>query len=74
MTLGPPQCPEKAELLKSLKDAISAAIGVNNQLLEAAIAGDLEQLDVLKTKLRQTRSCKDNMMQAYCQHVSEHGC
>ena len=72
--MAPAPCSEKTELLENLKASISAAITVNNRLLEAAIAGDLDQLDVLNTELRKTRACKDNMMHAYCQHVNQHRC
>ena len=74
MTASPARCSERIELLENLKAAISAAISVNNRLLEAALAGNLEQLDALDAELRKTRACKDNMKRAYCQHVREHGC
>jgi hypothetical protein len=67
-------CKERAELLAALTAAIEAAISVNNRLLEAAIVGNLGELNALNAELRKTRACKDNLMQAYCQHVSEHGC
>ncbi len=67
-------CAERDELLAALRSSIDAANDVNNRVLAAAVAGDLEELSALDAKLRKTRSCSDGLLFAYRGHLREHGC
>ena len=68
------ECSEKGELLEALRSAIAAIIDLNNRQWEAAMAGQIVELQSMDAELRREQIRKGHLIYAYMNHVREHGC
>jgi hypothetical protein len=68
------ECPESIELLVPLKSAIDAITDLNKRQLEAAMAGNLSEVQALAGELRREQRRKESLLNAYMTHVRTHGC
>ena len=67
-------CADKEGLIEDVRLAMKQVITLNNREMEAVINGDFANLPALKAELVDARRWKDGLLEAYYNHVREHGC
>ncbi len=69
-----PACEDKRGLIEDVRLAMNTLIKLNNQQMEAVIAGDFGKVKALQEELAEARLWKDSLIESYHRHVREHGC
>ena len=71
---SPDECPDKHGLIEDIRLAMRTVIGLNNQEMEAVMSGDFAKIPAIKGELVEARKWKDALLEAFYDHVREHGC
>jgi len=69
-----PECPIKRELLEGLQSAYQQLSALQKQEMAALVADDLPGVKALTTKMENARILREQAMDAFRDHVQEHGC
>ena len=67
-------CLLKQRLIEQARKAIEDLLRLNNEDMQAVLDADWRKTAKLEVELQAAREARDTAMEAYRQHVIEHGC
>jgi hypothetical protein len=67
-------CPEKQQLIASLRAAMDQIVALTKREREAVLANDLVLMEVIQHRLEKARTYKDSLLIEYQRHITSHHC
>ena len=67
-------CPERQGLIEDIRLAMNQVVALNNREMQVVMSGEFAKIPAIKAELVEARKWKDSLLDAYYDHVREHGC